>query len=79
MMLADLGARVIKVESPTGDDTRGWGPPFLDSDDVRESTYLLSCNRNKESVTLDLRTEDGRETLRRLVHNCLKTTTATRR
>ncbi|MDP3894238.1 CaiB/BaiF CoA-transferase family protein [Nocardioides sp.] len=67
MMLADLGARVIKVESVSGDDTRGWGPPFLDVDGVRESTYFLSCNRNKESVTLDLRSDDGRETLRRLV------------
>ena len=53
MMLGDLGARVIKVESPgSGDDTRGWGPPFVGPDDEPgQSTYFLSCNRNKESVT----------------------------
>lgn len=65
MMLADLGARVIKVEPPAGDDTRTWGPPFVGDDDV--STYFLSCNRNKESVTLDLKTDRGRETLTRLI------------
>ena len=69
MMLGDLGARVIKVESPgSGDDTRGWGPPFVHRDNGdRESTYFLSCNRNKESITLDLKSEDGRETLTELV------------
>ncbi|MEU4222932.1 CoA transferase [Nonomuraea sp. NPDC026600] len=68
MMLADLGARVIKVESPHGgDDSRGWGPPFVGDDDHRESTYFLSCNRNKESVTADLKTETGQTLLRRLV------------
>ena len=69
MMLGDLGARVIKVESPgSGDDTRGWGPPFVNPDDGdRESTYFLSCNRNKESITLDLKSDDGRETLTELV------------
>ena len=69
MMLGDLGARVIKVESPGGgDDTRGWGPPFVhpDSGD-RESTYFLSCNRNKESIALNLKGEEGRETLTQLV------------
>jgi crotonobetainyl-CoA:carnitine CoA-transferase CaiB-like acyl-CoA transferase len=70
MMLGDLGARVIKVETPgTGDDTRGWGPPFVGPDDAQESTYFLSCNRNKESITLDLKSDDGRETLTRLVRN----------
>jgi crotonobetainyl-CoA:carnitine CoA-transferase CaiB-like acyl-CoA transferase len=57
MMLGDLGARVVKVEAPdTGDDTRGWGPPFVtpESGD-RESTYFLSTNRNKESVCLNLK------------------------
>src|SRR3954466_16116433 len=64
MMLGDLGARVIKVETPQGgDDSRGWGPPFGEG----ESTYFLSCNRNKESVTADLRSDDGRELLTRLV------------
>ncbi|MGB0102497.1 MAG: CoA transferase [Nocardioides sp.] len=69
MMLGDLGARVIKVELPGGgDDSRGWGPPFVGPDAERpESTYFLSCNRNKESVTVDLKTEDGRRTLEELV------------
>jgi crotonobetainyl-CoA:carnitine CoA-transferase CaiB-like acyl-CoA transferase len=69
MMLGDLGARVIKVETPDGgDDSRGWGPPFLDPPGAeRESTYFLSCNRNKESVTADLRSDAGRELLTRLV------------
>ena len=72
MMLGDLGARVIKVEAPgTGDDTRGWGPPFVTPPDggERESTYFLSCNRNKESITLDLKTEDGADTLARLARH----------
>jgi crotonobetainyl-CoA:carnitine CoA-transferase CaiB-like acyl-CoA transferase len=69
MMLGDLGARIIKVETPgTGDDTRGWGPPFVDPDDgARESTYFLSANRNKESITLDLKAEDDRAVLLDLV------------
>ena len=68
MMLADLGARVIKVENPGhGDDTRGWGPPFVGPDDDPISTYYLSCNRNKESVTADLKTDDGRTLVERLV------------
>jgi len=69
MMLADLGARVIKVESPTGDDSRSWGPPFVGEGAERESTYFMSCNRNKESVTADLKSEDGKELLRRLVRH----------
>ena len=68
MMLADMGARVIKVESPGhGDESRGWGPPFVGPDDQPVSTYFLSCNRNKESVTLDLKSDDGRSVLTRLV------------
>ncbi|WP_422934798.1 CaiB/BaiF CoA transferase family protein [Sinomonas sp. P47F7] len=68
MMLGDLGARVIKVENPDGgDDTRGWGPPFVGEPGGRESTYFLSCNRNKESITLDLKDQDGRRVLRELV------------
>ncbi|MEV2268549.1 CaiB/BaiF CoA transferase family protein [Nonomuraea africana] len=63
MMLGDMGARVIKVESPGGDDSRRWGPPFVSG----ESTYFFSCNRNKESVVLDLKSAEGRETLERLV------------
>jgi formyl-CoA transferase len=68
MMLGDLGARVIKVEPPgRGDDSRGWGPPFVGPEDDAVSTYFMSCNRNKESVTADLKTPDGRALLERLV------------
>lgn len=68
MMLADLGARVIKVEPPgRGDDSRGWGPPFVGPPGEGVSTYFLSCNRNKESVTADLKTDDGRGLLEGLV------------
>ena len=67
MMLGDLGARVIKVESPAGDDTRGWGPPFVGEGTERESTYFMAANRNKESLVLDLKTEEDREVLARLV------------
>jgi glutaryl-CoA transferase len=64
MMLADMGARVIKIEQPgRGDDTRGWGPPFLEG----ESAYFLSINRNKESVTLDFKPPAGRELLHQLI------------
>jgi formyl-CoA transferase/CoA:oxalate CoA-transferase len=64
MLLADMGARVIKVEQPVkGDDTRAWGPPFL----AGESAYFLSVNRNKESLTLDFKHPDGRALLGRLV------------
>ncbi len=68
-MLGDLGARVIKVEAPgAGDDTRQWGPPFLPGEDgAFHSTYFLSCNRNKESIALDLKSEDGRELLAELL------------
>jgi crotonobetainyl-CoA:carnitine CoA-transferase CaiB-like acyl-CoA transferase len=65
MMLGDLGARVIKVEAQgTGDDARGWGPPFVGPADDHQATYFLSCNRNKESTSLDLKSEDGRRTAR---------------
>jgi formyl-CoA transferase/CoA:oxalate CoA-transferase len=60
MMLADMGARVIKIEQPgRGDDTRAWGPPFI----AGESAYFLSINRNKESLTLDLKHPAGRRVL----------------
>src|SRR5262245_56913835 len=64
MLLADMGARVIKIEQPgKGDDTRAWGPPFLEG----ESAYFLSINRNKESVTLDFKHPEGRSILGRLI------------
>lgn len=70
MMLGDMGARVIKVENPDGgDDTRGWGPPFVGAPDAVESTYFLSCNRNKESITLDLKSQDGKAVLTSLVEH----------
>ena len=62
MILGDLGATVVKVEHPRGDDTRQWGPPFVGS----ESTYFLSVNRNKRSVVLDLSTPEGLSDARRL-------------
>lgn len=67
--LADLGAEVTKVERPEGgDDTRGWGPPYLESPDgaVRMSSYFICCNRGKRSVTLDFSTPEGLATLRGL-------------
>lgn len=68
MMLGDLGARVIKVENVRGgDDTRSWGPPFVGPQGREESTYFMSCNRNKESIVLDLKTAEGSATLRRLL------------
>jgi formyl-CoA transferase/CoA:oxalate CoA-transferase len=62
MILADLGADVVKVESPEGDDTRQWGPPFWDG----EGPVFLAANRNKRSIALDLRTDDARATMDRL-------------
>ena len=53
MVLGDLGADVIKVEAPEGDETRGWGPPFLEG----ESAYYLCVNRNKRSIVIDFKTE----------------------
>ena len=64
MLLADMGARVIKVEQPgRGDDTRAWGPPFVDG----ESAYFLSINRNKESLTLDLKQDGARRVIEALL------------
>ncbi len=70
MMLGDLGARVIKVETPgSGDESRSWGPPFVGPEDDPQSTYFMSCNRNKESVCLDLKSAEGQEYLTRLVRH----------
>lgn len=63
MTLGDLGAEVIKVEPPQGDDTRRWGPPFMNG----ESAYFLSINRNKKSIVLDLKTIEGKKTLQKLI------------
>jgi crotonobetainyl-CoA:carnitine CoA-transferase CaiB-like acyl-CoA transferase len=67
MLLADLGADVIKVEPPDGDESRGWGPPWWGDPADRCSAYFASVNRNKRSVVIDLRTEAGRGDLDRLL------------
>jgi crotonobetainyl-CoA:carnitine CoA-transferase CaiB-like acyl-CoA transferase len=67
MLLADLGASVVKVEPPEGDPTRGWGPPWVGSGPGRVAAYYLSVNRGKRSIRLDLRSEAGREVLWRLI------------
>jgi crotonobetainyl-CoA:carnitine CoA-transferase CaiB-like acyl-CoA transferase len=66
--LADLGAEVVKVESPEGDDTRTWGPPFVHRDDgTRDAAYFLSCNRGKKSVVADFSSAADRELVLRLI------------
>jgi crotonobetainyl-CoA:carnitine CoA-transferase CaiB-like acyl-CoA transferase len=67
MMLGDLGARVIKVERPQGDDTRQWGPPFVGPEGEEEATYFLATNRNKESIVLDFKDPDDLAVLERLI------------
>ncbi|ABL81665.1 MULTISPECIES: CoA transferase [unclassified Nocardioides] len=70
MLLGDLGAHVIKVESAAGDESRSWGPPFIgDGDDDRVSTYFLAANRNKQSFQLDLKSGDDISLLIRLVRH----------
>jgi crotonobetainyl-CoA:carnitine CoA-transferase CaiB-like acyl-CoA transferase len=83
MLLADLGADVIKVEPPAGDETRTWGPPWWGDPADRRSAYFASVNRNKRGIVLDLRTDDGRAILDRLlasadllVHNYRPSTAA---
>lgn len=75
-MLGDLGAEIIKVERPAlgghagGDDTRGWGPPFLkdaQGNDTSESAYYLSCNRNKRSIAIDIKSTEGQDLIRKLI------------
>ncbi|HEY6134788.1 MAG TPA: CaiB/BaiF CoA-transferase family protein [Rubrivivax sp.] len=72
--LADLGADVIKVERPgSGDDTRGWGPPFLADragQDTAEAAYYLGANRNKRSVTIDIAAPEGQALIRELAAGC---------
>lgn len=66
-LLADLGAEVIKIESPAGDDTRQWGPPFIERDGDRTAAYFHSANRGKKSLTVDFRNAEGQAEVRRLV------------
>src|SRR5512133_1340675 len=63
MVLGDLGADVIKVEPPEGDETRSWGPPFAEG----ESAYYLCVNRNKRGIVVDLKTEQGGAIIRQLI------------
>lgn len=76
MLLGDLGAEVIKIENPkSGDDTRAWGPPWASSLDAAdtdqpESAYFLCVNRNKKSVTVNLKAESGKRIIHELVKNC---------
>ena len=65
--LADLGADVIKVEAPEGDDTRRWGPPFIERDGDKRAAYFSATNRGKRCITCDFRTAEGQETVRRLI------------
>jgi len=69
--LADLGADVVKIERPgSGDDTRGWGPPYLESvDGDSMSAYFMSCNRGKKSVVLDFTQEADRQQLLALIRD----------
>ncbi len=73
-LLGDYGADVIKVEKPgAGDDTRGWGPPYVqgkDGQSTRESAYYLSSNRNKRSIAVDIATGEGADVIRRLAAKC---------
>jgi len=73
-LLGDYGADVIKVEKPgNGDDTRSWGPPFLDDDEGTisgESAYYLSSNRNKRSLSVDITTSEGQDLIHRLAQHC---------
>ncbi len=65
--LADLGAEVIKVEAPQGDDTRQWGPPFVEREGDKSASYFHGCNRGKASVAVDFRTPEGQARVRELV------------
>ena len=67
--LGDLGAEVIKVEAPEGDDTRQWGPPFVERENDKTASYFHSCNRGKSSVIVDFRTDEGKAVLIDLVRD----------
>jgi len=64
--LADLGADVIKVEAPGGDDTRQWGPPWVDHGGERSAAYYHACNRGKRSIIADFKTDEGKDIVRKL-------------
>lgn len=70
MIMSDLGAEVIKIERPgVGDDTRSWGPPFIEGE-TRESAYFLSVNRNKKSLCIDIKSKQGQKVLHELAAKC---------
>ncbi len=73
-LLGDLGCDILKIERPgAGDDTRKWGPPYLEGTDgepTDESAYYLACNRNKRSVAIDIARAEGQELIRRLLGKC---------
>jgi crotonobetainyl-CoA:carnitine CoA-transferase CaiB-like acyl-CoA transferase len=72
-LLGDFGADIIKVERPgLGDDTRSWGPPFVEGDDgpTQESAYYLCANRNKRSIAVDIAKPEGAQTVRELLATC---------
>ncbi len=67
-VLGDLGAEVVKVESPAGDDTRSWGPPFIDNPDgTRDAAYFHAANRGKRSIVADFTTSEGQAVVRALI------------
>ena len=65
--LADLGADVIKIEAPRGDDTRAWGPPFVEREEDRSAAYFYGCNRGKRSIAIDFAEDDGRDRLLKII------------
>lgn len=65
--LSDLGAEVVKVESREGDDTRRWGPPFVENGDDTSASYFHSCNRGKKSICVDFKTKEGQDIIKKLV------------
>lgn len=65
--LSDLGAKVIKVESLEGDDTRQWGPPFVTNGDDKSASYFHSCNRGKKSICVDFKSNEGQKTIKKLI------------
>src|SRR5690606_13722972 len=67
--VSDHGAYVIKVERYEGDDTRRWGPPFIEVEGEKSAAYFHACNRGKRSICADFRTEEGRELVRKLVQD----------
>ena len=64
--LADMGADVVKIEAPAGDDTRRWGPPFIERDGEKTAAYYFACNRGKRSIVADLKDADDLAAVQKL-------------